>query len=150
MKGLVISWCVLCAGIGGGYVAFSMAVSTKALLESGLKVPARVIQLVESRSRSNEKTSITYHPVFKYEVDGKTYERKSNLGANPPSYEVGEVTTLTIDPKDPSNYISSDFWGRWGGNLLVGAGSVFFSLLAGIDIFLKLRKSNKLNKIQGT
>jgi hypothetical protein len=142
MKSLLIFGCVLCSGLGMGYGAYSMALSTQNLLDTGIQVPAKVTKLVESVSRdSNGKTSRVYYPVFIYEVDGKTYEEQSNSGSNPPSYRVGESTQLTIDPENPSEFLPEDFFSRWGGSLILGIFSFILSLIGSIGTFFMFRKA---------
>jgi len=141
MKALVIMGCTLFVGLGMGYGAYSMAVSTQKLLDNGIKVPAEVTELVESVSRQDGKTSRTYYPVFKYKIGSKVYERKSRTGSNPPTFNVGDATSLTVDPQDPSNFLADDFFDRWGGAAILGTFSLIFSLIGSIGSIMLFRKA---------
>jgi len=77
---------------------------------NGVKVQATVVRLEES---SSSDSGISFSPVFRYTVDGKDYEYESINASNPPTHEVGEVTTLLYDPNNPARARENSFWELW-------------------------------------
>ncbi len=77
---------------------------------NGIEVQGTVVRL-ESTHSSDSGT--TYSPVFRYTVDGQEYEYESVNSSSPPTHEVGEVTTLLYDPKNPSKARENSFWELW-------------------------------------
>jgi hypothetical protein len=64
----------------------------------------RVTELVMKTSSSGDHgTSITYHPRIQFTAgDDKQYSFVSEMGSNPPSYEVDEPVEIMYDPERPS------------------------------------------------
>ncbi|MBT1166882.1 DUF3592 domain-containing protein [Bifidobacterium simiarum] len=52
-----------------------------------------------------EDSSDTWTPVFRYGVDGRSYEQRASVASSPPRYEVGQAVTVRYDPADPSRYV---------------------------------------------
>lgn len=49
--------------------------------------------------------NIAYFPIMRYCVNGKWYEKKSDVGRGKEKYIVGEHVELLYDPQNPENYI---------------------------------------------
>ncbi|MBT1170451.1 DUF3592 domain-containing protein [Bifidobacterium sp. SO4] len=65
-----------------------------------------VTQLVfNPADESDEDSSDTWTPVFRYSVNGHAYEQKSSIASSPPPYKVGQAVSVLYDPADPSRYI---------------------------------------------
>lgn len=65
-----------------------------------------VTQLVfNPADESDEDSSDTWTPVFRYSVNGQAYEQKASVASSPPRYKVGQAVTVLYDPADPSRYI---------------------------------------------
>ena len=65
-----------------------------------------VVQMIfNPADPSEEDSSDTWTPVFRYGVSERIYEQKSSVASSPPRYEVGEVVTIWYDPDDPNRYI---------------------------------------------
>lgn len=77
---------------------------------NGFEVEGTVVRLVEV---SDADGGTTYSPVFSYRVDGQQFEYESVNSSSPPSKQVGEVTTLLIDPDDNSRARENSFWELW-------------------------------------
>lgn len=77
---------------------------------NGVEVQGTVVRLESSHSSDS---GTTYSPVFRYTVSGQEYEYESVNSSSPPTHEVGEVTTLLYDPKDPSKARENSFWELW-------------------------------------
>lgn len=44
-----------------------------------------------------------YAPIFRYEVDGKSYEKKSSLSSSSPQYAIGQQVHILYAPNQPDN-----------------------------------------------
>ncbi|MBW3091192.1 DUF3592 domain-containing protein [Bifidobacterium miconisargentati] len=65
-----------------------------------------VTQLVlNPADESDDDSSDTWTPVFRYSVNGQSYEQKSSVASSPPRYKVGQAVAVLYDPADPSRYI---------------------------------------------
>ncbi|MBT1163589.1 DUF3592 domain-containing protein [Bifidobacterium felsineum] len=65
-----------------------------------------VTQLVlNPADESDEDSSDTWTPVFRYSADGQTYEQKFSISSSPPQYKVGQAVTILYDPANPSRYV---------------------------------------------
>ncbi|MBI2333010.1 MAG: DUF3592 domain-containing protein [Chloroflexi bacterium] len=76
----------------------------------GVEVQGTVVRL-EAHSSSDSGT--TYSPVFSYTVNGQEYEYESVNSSDPPTHEVGEVSTLLYDPNNPAKAREKSFWELW-------------------------------------
>lgn len=86
-----------------GYSSYQFA-------SSGIEVEGTVIRLESSHS-SDSGTS--YSPVFRYTVNGQDYEYESVNSSNPPTHQVGDVTTLLYQPDNPAKARENSFWELW-------------------------------------
>ncbi len=91
-------------GVGGwfGYSSYDF-------VSNGFEVEGTVIRMETVSSDDG----VSYSPVFSYRVDGQQYEYESVNASNPPSKQVGEVSTLLIDPDDHSRARENSFWELW-------------------------------------
>lgn len=96
---------IIMLGIGIWYTYSSYMFST-----NGIEVQGTVVRLEESHSADS---GTTYSPVFRYTVDGQEYEYESVNSSSIPSNQVGEVTTLLVDPNNPSKARQNSFWELW-------------------------------------
>lgn len=64
-----------------------------------------VVEIHRSESRDSDgHISVTYHPIFEYEVLGKVYRKKNSVGSNVCNYTVGEVVDIHYNAKNPEIY----------------------------------------------
>lgn len=98
------TWIIL-MGIGVLYTFTSWRFVT-----NGDEISATVIALTESHSADS---GTTYSPVFEYQVDGQTYTYESVNASSPPTHELGEQTTLLVDPNNPEKARENSFWELW-------------------------------------
>ena len=98
------TWVIL-FGIGALYGFASWR-----FVSAGSEVPATVISLTENYSSDS---GTTYSPVFEYRVNGQTYTYESVNTSDPPSHQVGDHTTLLVDPKNPQSARENTFWELW-------------------------------------
>ena len=54
---------------------------------------------------SDDDSSDSWTPVFRYGASGRIYEQRSSVASSPPQYEVGEAVTIRYDPDDPNRYV---------------------------------------------
>ena len=59
--------------------------------------------VIENKLEYNDETE-SYHPVFRYEYNGKTYSERYSVGSSPPDYKVGETKELMISSADPTKF----------------------------------------------
>lgn len=65
-----------------------------------------VIQMIlNPADPSDDDSSDTWTPVFRYATAEGTYEQKYSVASSPPQYEVGEAVTILYDPADPNRYV---------------------------------------------
>lgn len=117
--------------------------SQQKFLKTAQTTEGTVQELVYSRSK---KGSGTYHPVVAFEAsDGKHYTFHSDMGTNPPSYNVGERVEVRYNPTNPYDAMLTGFWSMWGLIAIFGGlGTIFSSIGLGV-IIGKIRK-NKTTK----
>ncbi|PLS30822.1 hypothetical protein Uis1B_1404 [Bifidobacterium margollesii] len=54
---------------------------------------------------SDDDSSDSWTPVFRYGASGKIYEQRYSVASSPPQYEEGEAVTIRYDPADPNRYV---------------------------------------------
>lgn len=61
---------------------------------------------IEKDDNDNEKerTRVSYHPVFSYEVGGRKIEETASAGSGRPEFTVGQQVTVMYDPQNPEKY----------------------------------------------
>lgn len=96
---------IIMLGIGIWYTYSSYMFST-----NGIEVQGTVVRLEESHSADS---GTTYSPVFRYTVAGQEYEYESVNSSSIPSKQVGEITTLLVDPNNPGKARQNSFWELW-------------------------------------
>ncbi|MBM4428058.1 MAG: DUF3592 domain-containing protein [Chloroflexi bacterium] len=84
--------------------------SSYQFISSGIEVEGTVVRLASSHSSDS---GTTYSPVFRYSVNGQEYEYESVNSSNPPTHEVGDVTTLLYQPDNPAKARENSFWELW-------------------------------------
>ena len=65
-----------------------------------------VIQMIlNPADLSDDDSSDTWTPVFRYEASGRIYEQRHSVSSSPPRCKVGEAVTIRYDPNDPNRYV---------------------------------------------
>jgi hypothetical protein len=93
---------MLVVGIWFGYSSYDF-------YTNGVEVEGTVVRL----SASSGEDGVTYSPVFAYEYQERDYEYESINSSDPPSKQVGEVTTLLVDTTEPTRAREKSFWELW-------------------------------------
>lgn len=101
--------------------------SSYQFVSNGVKVEGTVVRLESSHSSDS---GTTYSPVFRYTVNGQEYEYESVNSSNPPTHEVGEVSTLLYDPNDPEKARENSFWELWLMPVILCPSSIFMLILS--------------------
>jgi len=97
------TWVILLViGVWYGYVSWGY-------VNEGVEVPAIVIELAESSSDDG----VSYSPVFEYAYRGQIYTYESINSSDPPTHDIGERTTLLVDPEKPTRARENSFWELW-------------------------------------
>lgn len=138
-----IAFVFLVIGSLAGTGCYYLIQSTLDLMEVGVKTEGTVVELEESVSRSDGKTSRVWYPIFQYHVSGRSLEHRGSTGSNPPSYQVGDKVELIVDPKDPKSFMINDFFGKYGGALIVGGFAGVFTLIGSALLFFGIRSSKR-------
>jgi hypothetical protein len=111
------------------------AYSSFMFYSGGVEVQGTVVRLEES---SSPDSGTTYSPVFSYTVDGQEYEYESVNASNPPTHQVGEVTTLLYNPNNPEKARENSFGELWLlPCILCPVSFVMIILSIGIPIFMR-------------
>lgn len=128
----VVGFVFLLVGIGLLVGAWFPTKSSLELRDVGEPVPGTITRYTTSHSDDGP----SYAPVFRYEVNGQTYEHEQSVSSSSIP-NVGETQTLLVDPSDPTNAKPDSFMGMWFLTALLGGmGALFFligffSLLTG-------------------
>ena len=64
-----------------------------------------VVEIQEETTTDSDGTSITYHPVLSYKVEGKTIKSKSPVGTSNKKYNVNENVDILYNPNKPEEFI---------------------------------------------
>ncbi len=117
------------AGKGGILlvVAFFIFNENQRIISHGVKVEAKVV-------------STPSNPLFQYSVNDNLYEYQSSVTSNPPSYQLGEIIAVYVNPDDPYDILVDTFTDRWLGITIVGGiGAIFFAVGITVAVLLKSR-----------
>ncbi|NMM97804.1 DUF3592 domain-containing protein [Bifidobacterium olomucense] len=100
-----------------------------------------VTQLVfNPADESDEDSSDTWTPVFRYSANGQTYEQKFSIATSPPRYKVGQAVAILYDPENPSRYVVK------GDNTALALCAILLVMCTGftavLPIALLIRKAN--------
>lgn len=94
--------------------------------------------------RVEDEDSVTWKPVFRYDVDGRIYEQESSVSSSPPRYKVGQAIIIRYDPADPNRYVAD---GDYISLIALGAVVImclgFTAVLPVAMIISKRRQSNE-------
>lgn len=107
--------------------------SSYQFVSSGIEVEGTVVRLESSHS-SDSGTS--YSPVFRYTVNGQEYEYESVNSSNPPTHQVGDVTTLLYQPDNPAKARVNSFWELWLAPVILFPISIMMLILSIVIPFL--------------
>ena len=103
---------LLLATIGCLSACFAIADSNRRFCEGGEKVTGKVTHLVS--------TGRCKAPAIRYEFDGESHLYESNVGSNPPMYNIGETVFVVVDPVNPSQVMIDDISHRWAVPIVFG------------------------------
>lgn len=63
----------------------------------------------DAEGHRSTRTSVTYYPVFRYTLRGRTFEPVSSTGTGRPRFTEGQAVTVCYDPDNPEQfYIEGD------------------------------------------
>jgi len=102
---------------------------TMKLLKNGERAKARVLELVESRSRSD---GTSYRPVFEFITKTNEVRRwEYDVSSSPPSWEVGEEADVVYNPDQPGQARLIGYWGLFIGTIVLAAVAAPFIIIGG-------------------
>ena len=109
------------------YFAYRHYVSTKVLLNDGIKTKAKVIDLIIV----NGDNGYTYRPVFEY-LDKKNnlISFESQVSSSPPKYRVGETVSVIYSKNSDERKVVS-YWGLYRWTILLLAFASPFLIIGG-------------------
>lgn len=100
---LHLVWIILFGfGLYYGFNSFRLATS-------GVEVDAVIVDM----DASNSDGTTTYSPIYEYTYEGETYRYNSVNSSNIVTYDIGDHTTLLVDPSNPNNARQKSFWELW-------------------------------------
>lgn len=79
------------------------------LVTTGAEVDAIIVDM----DASNSDGVTTYSPIYEYTYQGETYRYNSVNSSNIVTYDIGDHTTLLVDPSNPNNARQKSFWELW-------------------------------------
>ncbi len=131
---------IIIALIFGAIMIFVTTAINKSYDRCTAQTQGVVVNNVLSNSGS-KKSSTTYHAVFEYTVNGKTYTQKDPIGYRPAKYKVGETVSVNYNPGDPDEfYIEKTLWIFY---LTFGIIAGFFGLLGIVFVILRAKVNRK-------
>jgi hypothetical protein len=143
--GRVVLLLVLCGTLGMGTLflggALISAHFTQKFLRTSLTAQGRVVAL--RPVRSGQHNSLTYAPVFRFDVPGTHFSTVvSNTSSSPPAFKVGEVVTVHYQPGHPEKAVIDSFGQLWLGDLVFGISGAM-AIGIGLLILVVTRKVKK-------
>ena len=100
---LHLIWIIL-FGVGLYY-----SINSFRLVTSGTEVDAIIVDM----DADNSDGTTTYSPIYEYIYAGETYRYNSVNSSNIVTYDIGDHTTLLVDPSNPQNARQKSFWELW-------------------------------------
>lgn len=68
-------------------------------------VTATVVDMESSYSTSVDGTqTLSWYPIYKYQANGKTFQKKANSGGTKNSFSIGQQLTLYLNQKNPEDF----------------------------------------------
>jgi hypothetical protein len=138
---------LLLIGFGVGCASFYIVVENTQKMQNGHQVTGKVVSFERERSitKKNRRGSLFFYPVFQYEFKGKTYAERSSTGSNPPAFNIGDTSTLYLDPQFPEVFLIDSFMDKWLFSIVLG----FFAFAfggAGLAAAIYVFKRNQIRK----
>ena len=122
------------------------------LLLLGMLLAVRKLQFRRTAQRGQGKVianhhspdsdgSGTYHAEVEFQTaDGQTHRFVSGTDSSHASFEVGEQVPILFDPASPETGRIDTFSEQFSGPLLVSGFGMFFALLGGIPLYLRIKR----------
>ena len=142
---LLIMWTFLGMGLLFLAGALISAHFTQQFLRRGVTVQGRVVAL--KPVRSTRDNSITYAPVFRFDVPGSHFATVvSNTSSCPPAFKAGEVVTVHYQQGHPEKAVIDSFEQLWLGDWVFGSVGAL-STGIGLLILISTRKRGRRDLI---
>jgi len=122
-------------------VAYYYGHTSWALSQHGASVDGTVVALHESRATSD--SGVTYAPVVRYDVGGRTYTFTSSNSSDPPAYKVGERVALRYDPADPARARIDSWWELWLMPVMLGVSAAVVAVVVNVWAVVSILRSYK-------
>ena len=91
-----------------------------------VSVPGEVVEYSEHETYSEEEgTSKSYSPVFRYEINGKTFTTHVR-GSDPPGHAIGEKINILVNQANPEIALPDTFRDRWFLSVILCLSSFIF------------------------
>jgi hypothetical protein len=102
---------------------------TESFLERAEKTQATVVDVEERRSEGD----LMFYPVFSFtDREGNTHEIRSSVGANPPSYAIGDRVDVYYNPDYPERNKLDRFVSLWLGPAILAFMGLILIVLGGL------------------
>ncbi len=135
MKVNTIHALLLLVGVVLMSIAYWQFQRTMKLLKNGERAKARVLELVESRSRSD---GTSYRPVFAFITKTNQAQQFTyDVSSSPPAWKVGEEADIIYNPEKPEQARLLGYWGLFIGTIILAAVAAPFLVIgSGYFVFL--------------
>jgi hypothetical protein len=133
------------AGAGMLIGSFVNYHQTQDFVKNSSSTTGTVIDLKVQVSRKSR----VYFPLFQFQTpNGEIIKVESNMGSNPPGYQVGQAVPIIYNANNPSKAEINSFWSLWFlAIFLLGMGGLF----AGIGLTMLVNALTlPASKIKGT
>ncbi|HEX8530429.1 MAG TPA: DUF3592 domain-containing protein [Cytophagales bacterium] len=135
MKVNTIHALLLLVGVVLMSIAWWQFQRTMKLLRNGERAKARVLELVESRSRSD---GTSYRPVFGFVTKANQAQQfEYDVSSSPPAWRVGEEADVIYNPEKPEETKLVGYWGLFIASIILAAVAAPF-LIIGSGYFVYL------------
>ncbi len=112
--------------LGGALIS---AHRTQQFLRESVTVQGRIVAL--KQVRSTRDNSLTYAPVFRFDVPGWHFTTViSHTSSNPPAFKPGEAVTVHYRQGHPEDAVIDSFGQLWLGDVVFGSVGAFFTAIS--------------------
>ena len=125
-------------GIGIFIGGFFLQDSNEKFMKTAEKTSAVITSIERIEASVDKKGEYDYDVYISFVVNGVTY--KGNLGDNYSSMQVGDSVTIYYNPKDPNEFLGSDYKSSGYTTVIVGAGIVLVGVYLSLSNYKSIKK----------
>ncbi len=111
IRWVILIICLIGLGIGSNYMNNYMdnIKQEKRIKRYTLETEAYCTQIKEEKQKTQHEWTTLYYPVFRYKVNGNTYEGPADTATGKNQYGRGKYYQIYVDPDNPSEFVISRY-----------------------------------------